>query len=149
MNDLPGKLIGLAIAFALLVGAPFVCATVESEMLDRRHVVIDVCNFIDEVVDSRQITDSMIDELNVNLASYGMQVNYEVVRYARNVDSDPLKSGGYYVSYVPVNDWDFEKGDKISVHVWVTGYSTAEGLSHKISGMYVKQFDETFTARVR
>ena len=71
-NDIPGKFIGLLIAFVLTVVMPFVNTTVETEMLDRRSIISDVSNFIDEVVDSRQVTPSMLQELNTNLAAYGV-----------------------------------------------------------------------------
>lgn len=149
-NDIPGKIIGLILAFVLVVIMPFVTVTVENEMLDRRLIVNDVCNFIDEVVDSRQVTSAMIDELNVNLASYGMSVDYEIEHYARSVNADPLSDDDYYVTYIKQDDTStYAKGDKISVHVYVTGYSSTEALAHKLTGMFVKDLDVTITARVR
>ena len=149
-NDIPGKFIGLILAFVLTVIMPFVTVTVENEMMDRRLIINDVCNFIDEVVDSRVVTDAMIDELNVNLASYGMSVDYEITHYARSVNSDPLTQDDYYVTYVrQSNNTQYAKGDKISVHVYTTGYSATESLAHKLTGLFVKELDETITARVR
>lgn len=153
INDLPGKFLGIAIAFILVVVAPFVNTTIEDEMVNRRLIINDVTNFIDEVVDSRTITDGMIDELNVNLASHGMAVDYEITHYARSVDPDPTADGEYYITYLeqdPVDgEYNFAKGDKISVRVYVVGYSTTESLSHKLTGMFVKDLDETITARIR
>lgn len=151
MHDIPGKFIGLILAFVLTVIMPFVTVTVENEMVDRRLIINDVTNFIDEVVDSRQVTDAMLDELNVNLASYGMTVDYEITRYARSVNADPLKSNAdYYVTYVPQDDYrTFNKGDKISVHIYTVGYSSTETLSHRLTGMFVKDLEETITARIR
>ncbi len=150
-NDIPGKIIGLLLAFVLTVVMPFVTVTVENEMVDRRLIITDVTNFIDEVVDSRNITDGMIDELNVNLAQYGMTVDYEITHYARSVNVDPATTGdNYYVTYVKADDTTtYEKGDKISVHVFVRSYSATEALAHKLTGMFVKDFDTTLTARVR
>ena len=90
-NDIPGKIIGLLLAFVLTVIMPFVTVTVENEMLDRRLIIDDVSNFIDEVIDSRNVTDAMINELNVNLASYGVTVDYDITHYARSVNSDTTK----------------------------------------------------------
>lgn len=150
MHDLPGKIIGLVIAFALIVVMPFVNTTVEDEMLDRRLIINDVSNFIDEVVDSRNVTDAMLDELNVNLASYGMTVDYEIEHYRRSVNADPLSDSDYYVTYVKSDDIrSYEKGDKISVRVYTVGYSATESLAHKITNIFVRDLDETITARVR
>lgn len=150
-NDLPGKFIGLLLAFVLTVIMPFVTVTVENEMLDRRLIISDVTNFIDEVVDSRNVTDAMIDELNVKLASYGMSVDYEIKHYARSVNVDPLDGGeSYYTNYIQVDDTSsYQKGDKISVRVFTTSYSATEALAHKLTGMFVKDLDTTITARIR
>ena len=150
MHDLPGKIIGIVIAFVLVVIMPFVNTTVEDEMLDRRAVIDDVRNFIDEVVDSRSVTDAMLDELNVNLASYGMTVDYEIKHYVRSVNADPTSDEDYYVTYVQSdNIRNYEKGDKISVRVYTVGYSATETLAHKLTGVFMRDLDETITARVR
>lgn len=149
-NDLPGKFIGLILAFILTVIMPFVTVQVENEMMDRRMIINNVTDFIDEVIDSRNITDAMIDELNVSLASYGVTVNYDITRYARSVNSDPITDSNYYVTYMPIEDTTtFNKGDKISVHVYTVGYSSSAALAHKLTGMFIKDLDETVTARVR
>lgn len=149
-NDLPGKFIGIVLAFVLTVIMPFVTVQVENEMMDRRMIINNVTDFIDEVIDSRNITDAMIDELNVSLASYGVTVNYEISRYARSVNADPITDSNYYVTYLPQEDTTtFNKGDKISVRVYTVGYSSSGALAHKLTGMFVKDLDETITARVR
>lgn len=148
-TDMAGKFIGIVIAFCTVVISPFVMTTVESEMVDRRLIINDVTNFIDEVVDSRTITDGMIDDLNVNLASHSMSVDYEIIRYARSVDPDPVHEGEYYITYLEQDDYNFAKGDKIQVHVFITSYSTTESLAHKITGMFIKDLDTRITARIR
>lgn len=148
-KDIPGKFIGILVAFVLCIVAPFVNTTVSNEMVDRRSIINDVTNFIDEVVDSRTITDAMLDELNVNLASHGMSVDYEITHYARSVDPDPTKDGDYYITYLERDDYNFAKGDKIAVRVYITSYSTTQSLAHKLAGIFVKDLDETITARIR
>lgn len=149
-HDLPGKFIGLLIAFICSVVMPFVNTTVELEMLDRRSIITDVTNFMDEVVDSRQITESMLRELNTSLASYGVNVDYEIQHLKRDVNPDPINPGGYYTNYVPVGDSiPWEKGDRISVHVRTIGYSTTQYLAHKLVGLFVGELDRTIVARIR
>lgn len=149
-HDIPGKFIGLMLAFILTVVTPFVNTTVELEMLDRRSIITDVTNFIDEVVDSRQITDAMLKELNSNLASYGVTVDYEITHLKRDVNPDPLEPGSYYTSYIPVGDTvPWEKGDRISVRVRTVGYSTTQTLAHRLVGMFVSELDRTIVARIR
>lgn len=149
-SDLPGKIIGILLAFVLCVIAPFVLINVQDEMLDRRMIINNVSDFIDEVIDSREITDTALKELNISLASYGITVDYEIKRYARTVDYDPISDSDYSVNYVLVTDnKHYEKGDKISIHVYTVGYSSTNALAHKLVGMFVRDLDETITARIR
>lgn len=151
MRDLAGKFVGLLVAVALTIIMPFVSTTVESSMLDRREVVMAVTSFIDEVVDSRHITDAMLSELNTTISAQGALVDYEIEHYCRSVDPDPLKDGNYYVTYVKDidNSRTYNKGDKISVHFYTTGYSATETISHKLAGLFIPKLDETITARIR
>ena len=149
-NDIPGKFIGILLAFVLTVVVPFVNTTVEQELLDRRSVIMDVTNFIDEVVDSRQITDAMLRELNTSRASYGTSVNYTVTHYRRTVNPDPLDTSKYYTNYVVVDSSEpWQKGDRISVRVESVANSLTETISHKLAGLFVPKLDRTITARIR
>lgn len=149
-NDIPGKFIGIILAFVLAVVVPFVNTTVEQEMLDRRCIVMDVTNFIDEVVDSRQITDAMKRELNTSLASYGTTVDYTITHYRRTVNPDPANPDSYYTNYVVVGDQEpWLKGDRIAVTIKTLGYSPTETIAHKLTGMFVPDLDRTIAARIR
>lgn len=149
-NDLPGKFIGILVAFFLAVVVPYVNTTVEQEMLDRRSIIMDVTNFIDEVVDSRQITDAALRELNTSLASYGTSVDYEITHYRRTVNPDPMKANSYYTNYIIVDEnEEWLKGDRISITVKSIGYSTTETIAHKLVGMFVPDLNRTLAARIR
>ena len=149
-KDAAGKFIGLLLAFALCVAGPFIIINVAEEMLDRRMIIDDISGFIDEVVDSREITDVALKELNVNLASYGVTVDYEINRYARSVDPDPLSPNGYTTNYILMDDnRHYNQGDKLSIRVFTVGYSSTQALAHKLTGMFVRDLDETLTVRIR
>lgn len=150
-HDIPGKFIGLILVFFLLVVAPYVNVTVANEMIDRRSIITDVTNFMDEVVDSRLITDTALKELNTNIASYGVNIDYEITHYRRSVNPDPIdKDNQFYVSYIPVSlNEPWEKGDRIEVHIFTVGHSAAETLSHKIANLFVSDFDRRICARIR
>lgn len=149
-NDLPGKIIGMLLAFVLCVIAPFVTISTQNEMIDRRMIINHVTDFIDEVVDSREVTDTALTELNINLASYGIMVDYEITRLALSIDPDPVTGNSYTPNYVVTNDfYHYNKGDKISVRIYTVGYSSTQALAHKLTGLFVKDLDETITARIR
>ncbi len=148
MHDIPGKFIGLLLAFLLLVIVPFANTSLENEMIDRRAIVMDVTNFIDQVVDSREITDAELREFNARLASYGVTVNYEITRYQMSVN--PGVGQTTVTTYFPSKELDkWNTGDRIQIHVWTTGYSGSQALSHALTGIYTSELDRTFVARIR
>ena len=149
-SDIPGKVIGLGLAFVLCVLMPFITVSVEQEMLERRLVVSDVSDFIDSVVDSRKVIDSELESLNLALASYGMRVSYDIKRYRATVNPDPVHTDDFSVTYVLADDTtNYDQGDKISVHVYAIGTSTSINISRRIAGVFIKDCDVTLTARVR
>lgn len=151
-NDIPGKFIGLILAFLLVVVAPFVNTTVDTTMTERRQIINDVTNFMDEVVDTRQINDAMLKEFNANLSSHGAIVNYEIIHLRRSVNADPANPGSFYTSYFEVPEADnvfWQQGDRIQVHIWIIGYTPTQEIAHKLVNLFVSDFDITLTARIR
>lgn len=150
MHDIPGKIIGILIAFALLIVAPFVVTVTTTEMIDRRAAFMCMCDFVDGVIDSRQITENELREFHAELQSYGMTMDYTIIREVRSVDPDPLNPGNYVRTYIPTDDnMNYNQGDHIILHVKSLGYSSSTSLAHSIAGMYIKPFDETIVARIR
>lgn len=153
-SDIPGKFIGLLIAFVLTVIMPFVTVSVHNEMSDRRLIISDVCDFIDQVVDSRTVDEAMIRDLNLSLASYGVTVDYEIHWYSRTINPDPLNKGQYVTTYIENHDasyenMKFQKGDKIAVHFYTVGYSSSTAVARNITGLFIGDLDRTITARIR
>lgn len=151
MHDIPGKVIGLFIAFFLIVVAPFVVTVTTTEMINRRAAYTTMCDFVDGVVDSRTITDAELKEFNAKIQTYGMTMDYTISREMRSVDPDPLIGSGAYVrTYIPNDNWKvYNQGDHIALRVRAIGYSSGTGLAHSLVGMFIDDFDETIVARIR
>lgn len=149
-SDIPGKVVGILLAFVLCIIFPFVIISTEEEMISRRLIVEEVSSFIDSVIDGRVITDAELRELNASLAAHGMLLDYDIHRYVRSVNPDPTKEEGYLVSYIERDDnMKYDKGDKVSIHVYEVSHAATSTLSHKLTGLYMRDFDLTITARVR
>ena len=102
MLDLPGKFIGIVVAFFLCVLAPLVNITITQELVARRQIITAATNLLDEVVDSRELTNDMQRQFIAEVNSYGAAVNYELIKEVPSTDS--LKgnlgsevTGGEYV----------------------------------------------------
>ncbi len=149
-TDIIGKFLGIALAFVLLVVAPFIEYTAQQTSLDSRAIVSVVNNFIDEVVDSREITDSMLRQFNADLAQYSIAVDYEIIRERRVIDPDPLNPGEYYPSMVVTDDnRHYEQGDHITVHIYEVGTSASASIAYRLARVTQPRLDYTFSARVR
>lgn len=149
-RDHVGAFICLIIAFFCCCITPFANMLVNQELQDRRNVIADVDNFVDSVVDSRQITEPMLKEFNTKLASYSLVLDYEIKREVLAIEPDPLHEGDWYPSYVVTDDnMHYNQGDHISVHVRNIGYNSAISLGHSLCGIVLGDLDETITARVR
>lgn len=149
MHDIPGKVLWIIVLIAVLIEF-FGITSTESTMLDKRALYIDICDFVDGVVDSRQITEPELKEFEARIASYGFSVDYEIRHLVRQDTPDPMSVSGYTTVWTEVdNTTTYMQGDKIIVHVWSLGNTRNQNIMSSVSSIWVKPFDETVPARIR
>ena len=165
MKDIPGKFLGLLLAFFLCVIAPLVNIVTQQDMLTRRQIVTEMSNFIDEVIDSRAYYPTMRKELITRLNSYGVTVTFKVIKEQRSVDASVVSSssgldaveGSADVSFVtvPLEDLGendvihFETGDRVGIEVMSMSYSGIQYIVHELAGVFLPKFEYRLYARVR
>lgn len=164
MKDIPGKFVGLFLAFFLCVIGPVVNINSQQEMLMRRQILSEMSNFIDEVVDARAIYPSMRKELVTRLNSYGVAVNFKIVKEQRSIDASIVTTGNTesvegtaVTSYIPVplnglSDSDtiyFSSGDRVGIEVVGLSYTGIQNVTHSLSGLFLPKVDYRLYARVR
>lgn len=86
MSDIFGKVLGTMLAFILLFFAPFTMVTLSNEMVARRTIMNEMQSFIDEVIDTRAVTDKQLEDLYLGISGLGPICDVEVNRYVRVVD---------------------------------------------------------------
>lgn len=150
MGDIFGKILGSMIAFVLVFLAPFTWATLSSEMVARRTIMNEMQSFLDQTIDSRQVTENQLEELYLGISGLGPVCDVEVERYVRVVDPDPKQTGGIYTTYVySENNRTYNQGDKVKVHVKAIGYTGTQKFLRSTIGLWLPQIDYTFAGRVR
>lgn len=150
MGDIFGRLFSVLMAFVLLFVAPFTWVTLSNEMVARRTIMNEMQSFIDETIDSRQITDQQLSDFYLGISGLGPICDVEIERYVRTVDPDPMNPGEVYVTYVYSENWrQFNQGDKVKVRVHAINFTSAERLLRSTVGMWLPEIDYTFSARVR
>lgn len=127
MNDFFTKLIGLFLAFFLLVIAPLTNNALAQDLTTKRAVLNEMTNFIDKVTDTRQISDLTLADFYLGCSSHGAVVDVKLDRYIKVVNPDG--SGGTYTTYVlsdQITSWN--RGDIIKVRVEAIDYTGAQRL---------------------
>lgn len=127
MSDFFNKMIGLFLAFFLLVVAPLTNNALAQDLTTKRAILNEMTNFVDKVTDSGYISDEMLSDFYLGCSSYGAIVDVTVHRYIKVVN--PNGSGGTYTTYVPsdqIKNWN--RGDIVKVKVEAIGYSGAQKL---------------------
>ena len=166
MTDIFGRVFGVILAFILLFIAPFTMVTLSQEMVARRTILNEMQSFIDETIDSRQVTDQQLEDFYLGISGLGPIVDVEISRYVRTVDPDPVdveisryvrtvgpdpvEEGEIYVTYVYSEDnRTYNQGDKVSVRVHAIGYTGTQKFLRAITGLFLPQIDYTLAGRVR
>lgn len=148
MTDIFNKLLGVLLAFALLVGAPLAINTMSKELTMNRSVMNEMTNLINRVADSGRLTDEDLTDFYLGISSYGMTMDATIKRYAKVVNPDG--AGGTYVSYVLNDDnTSWNKGDIIQVNVNAIDFTAAQHIRHRLLHMNPPKFEQTLAAMVR
>lgn len=151
MKQITSWLIGTILAFFLLLVAPIVLMATFDDINARRQIDNEIVTFIDEVRDTRTITEEMLADVNLAVNSYGMSIQLNITRYAKVVNPDPRKGdGSTYTSYVAADDFhNFATGDRIKVEGVVVGRTTARKLLQSFLGYALPNYNPIYVARVR
>jgi hypothetical protein len=148
MTDLFNKILGVLLAFVLLVGAPMAIDTMSRELTMKRSILNEMTNFIDKVTDSGRLTDADLADFYLGISSYGIAMDATISRYAKVVNPDG--HNGTYTSYVYQEDirtWN--TGDIIQVKVQAIDYTAAQRLQHRILRLTPAKFEQTLAGMVR
>lgn len=150
MTDVFGKILGVVVAFVLLFIAPFMWVTLSNESAARRVIMNEMQGFLDETMDSRQVTDTQLEDFYLGISGLGPICDVDISRYVRTVDPDPKKPGSVYVTFVYSEDnKKYNQGDKIKLRVHAISYTGAERMLRSTVGVWMPNIDYTFAVRVR
>ena len=120
-------MIGLFLAFFLLVIAPLTNNALAQDLTTKRSILNEMTNFVDKVTDSGYVSDAMLSDFYLGCSSHGAIVDVTVQRYIKVVNPDG--SGGTYTTYVlsdQINNWN--RSDIVKVKVEAIGYTGAQKL---------------------
>lgn len=113
-------------------------------------------NFIDEVIDTREITPQMEEDFALALASGDVVYHADIYREIKKIDPDPAnlgsatKVGGTVTSWVVVDDYSkFNTGDRIVVEASPVSVGPYEAIANLILRLPADKAKIVKSARVR
>ncbi len=148
MTDIINKMIGVFLAFILLVGAPLIINTMNKDLTMNRGVLNEMTNFINKVTDNKRLNDQDLADFYLALSTYGVTMDAEIKRYMRVVSPDG--AGGTRVSYVYHDDiTTWNAGDIIQVTVQAVDYTGAQRIQNRLLRLTPPKFNQTLSGMVR
>lgn len=148
MTDIFNKVLGVVLAFFILVGGPLVISSMNKDLTMNRSVLNEMTNLIDKVGDNGRLSKQDLSSFYVNVSSHGMAMDATVSRYMKVVTPDG--ANGTVTSYMLVDDntvWN--KGDIIKVHVQALDYTSAQRMQNYLLRMNPPKFDQTLAGMIR
>lgn len=115
-NSIAGMAVTIFMLFISLVILPIYFMSIINYYTDVNRCQTAARNFVDSVIDNRQVSENTMSELNISLASVSTNVHAEVKRETRVID--PNDAGGTTVKWVYTDfdkDTKWKQGDLVTV----------------------------------
>ena len=148
MTDIFNKILGVLLAFVILVGGPLIIKSMGKDLTMNRSILNEMTNFIDKVTDNGRLSDADLEDFYLGISSYGMTMDATVRRYMKVVNPDGKQ--GTYTSYVLNDDLSkWNQGDIIKVTVKAVDYTGGQRLQNRILHLAPSKFEQTLAGMVR
>ena len=102
MHGFLSRIVGLILAFVMLIICPLINAYGVQEMEDRVELLNDVSEFLDKQTDKGGITDEDMDQFYVNVQSHGMILNVKVDRLVKTATTAGDRT--IHTTYIAADD---------------------------------------------
>lgn len=150
LKDIVGVVLSVIMSVLLLVVSPMYYIGVIEWARSESEALAYTRNVIDEVIDTRELTDDMLADYNLNMASLSEYYTIEITRKVKVINPDPVHAGQTYTTYMIVDDnRHYNQGDIIIVDVKQIGSNTFQMLARGLMGMTILKDDITLCGRVR
>lgn len=107
-------------------------------------------DLLDEVTDTRVLTEDMLEDYALNMASASELYKYEIIRKEKCIMPDPEHPGQTYTTYIVVDDIStYNQGDKIIIEVKPVGSNMYQVFSSAFSNTSTLNKGFRLAGRVR
>lgn len=108
-------------------------------------------NFIDTVVDTRSVSESMLADFKLAMSSVSEYLVVDIEHEVKIIEPDPIAGAGRTrVTYIPSEDLStFKQGDRIIVTVHTVRSNPYQYISSSITGTAIQDCDFTSCGKIR
>lgn len=141
-SSIIGMVVGIIIAFLCLVVSPIYHTSIINWRDDMNTAQTAARNFVDKVIDTGEISDITLTDLNLMLATCTCSFDYEIWRETKVVN--PAGAGRTYTTWQQVeirSDTLWETGDIVTIEI----RQTSQGIFQRLAAGF---FNTTYSNRV-
>lgn len=150
MKNIFGSLIAVILAFFMLGVAPMYYIGIIQWQNSQSQALAYTRNVVDEVIDTKVLSDDVLDDYSINMASLSNSYNFTIYRKVKITNPDPVNAGQTYSTYVTVDDnRTYDQGDLIVIEVTPTGKNVAQSFAQSLLGLRSPSAGFTLPGRVR
>ena len=151
-TSIAGMAVQVFILFISLVILPIYFMSIIQYYKDINRIQVAERNFVDAVIDNRQVSDAVLSELNIQLAAVSTPVTVSIKREVRAIDPRPGEIGQTEVRWVFV-EWhqndDWNQGDIVTVSVKQNNPNMMQQLSSVFLGSGYNNLNMDLAGMVR
>lgn len=149
-TSVPGAVFLMVLTVLCLIITPMYYISIIQYAKAEDEMMSDVATVIDKVIDTRELTEDMIVDLNLSLAAKPMNYTLSITRETIVTNPDPAHPGSTYSVYIVADDiHHYRQGDIIIIRVEMFGSSMMTQIAEKLLGMRVADYDYQVAGRVR
>lgn len=150
-TSVAGMAVQLFILFLSIIILPIYFMSIIQYYKDVNRVQVAARNFVDYVIDNRQVSESALAELNISLAAVSTPVSAEVKRETRVIDPAD-DSNETEIKWV-YTEWDEDtvwyQGDLVTVEIKQESINMLQQISGVFLGTNYSNMDIRLVAMVR
>lgn len=148
--SISGIALAIAIYFMNFILFPFYVAGCHEYIQSWHYMLNETRDFVDEVIDTREITPTMQEDFNYAMSSHSVVYSATIYRKVKTINPDPVHPGQTITTYTVVDDYSkFNTGDRITV----TCVPITVGVYQSVTRMFLRlpldSQEIELTARIR
>lgn len=148
--SIPGIVLAIAMYVMNFIIFPFYVIGCHSYIQSWHSMLNETRDFVDEVIDTREITDVMMEDFNFALSSHDVVYSATILRYVKTVNPDPNRVGETITSYTVVDDTKtYMTGDRITVICEPVTVGAYQSITRMLLHLPLDEQKVEKTARIR